>query len=95
MSETKNRLVIFAFCLFSLGGIIGICALLLPYATLSADDLKRSTEAADMETYDTFDLGEDFGELTIFDLIGHYLDNPPAEQTNDTVVKKKKHFGGC
>lgn len=94
MSETKNRFVIAAFCLLSLGGIGAICAALLPYATLSAAEVKQASEAAEMESFDLFDLGEDYGELTIFDLVGHYLDNPPAPETNETVVKKK-HFGGC
>lgn len=94
MGETKNWLIIIAFCMFSLGGVIAICAMLLPFTTLSADELRQSTEAAEMETYDTFDLGEDFGELTIFDLIGHYLDNPPAK-SSEAVAVKKKHFGGC
>jgi len=94
MIESRNRIFIVAFCLLSLGGVVAVCAALLPHATLSVAEATQASQAADMETFDTFDLGEDYGELTIFDLVGYYLDNPPAEQSTDPVVKKK-HFGGC
>ena len=69
-------------------------AWLFPHATLSAAQVENARDAAPMEEFDLFDLGEDYGELTIFDLVGFYLDNPP-EPASSAPAATKKHFGGC
>lgn len=47
-----------------------------------------------MEEFDLVDLGSDYGELPVIELIGYYLENPPPAATAG-AASKKKHFGGC
>ena len=40
-----------------------------------------------MEEFDLVDLGSDYGQLTVFELVGYYLENPPAggDRGNDAA----------
>jgi len=38
-------------------------------------------------------MGPDYGELSVIDLMGFYIENPP--QKNTTGAAPKRHFGGC
>lgn len=89
-----NRIAIIAFCALSLVATLACCALIFPYASMTQAQAQAAQEPADLDSFGLFDLGADYGELTIFDLVGHYMDNPPQPESAGAPVKKK-HFGGC
>ena len=88
------RLPILSFCIASLAGVVIVCAVLFPYASMSHAEAEAAGTPVPMEEFDLVDLGSDFGELPVIDLIGYYLENPPRVTTIG-AAPKKKHFGGC
>ena len=89
-----TRLQMVCFCILALAGTVGVCAALFPHASLSRAEAEAARTPLPMEEFDLIDLGEDYGPLTVFELVGFYLDNPPQPETVATV-SRKKHFGGC
>ena len=89
-----TRLQMACFCILALAGTVGVYAALFPHASLSPAEIEAAREPLPMEEFDLIDLGSDYGQLTVFELIGYYLDNPPQPETVATV-SRKKHFGGC
>ena len=88
------RLPILSFCIASLAGVVIVCAVLFPYASMSRTEAEAAGTPVPMEEFDLVDLGSDFGELPVIELIGYYLENPPRVTTTG-AAPKKKHFGGC
>ena len=89
-----TRLQMACFCILALAGTLGVYAALLPHASLSPAEVEAAREPLPMEEFDLIDLGSDYGPLTVFELVGYYLDNPPQPDTV-AAVSRKKHFGGC
>lgn len=83
-----------SFCIASLAGVVIVCALLLPHASMSRAEAEAARTPVPMEEFDLVDLGSDYGELPVIELIGYYLENPPPAATAG-AAPKKKHFGGC
>ena len=85
------------FCIASLLLTIGLSFLLYPYATLSPDELANLNTPKPMEDFDeVIDLGEDYGALTLIDLMGYYLDNPPVITAGGQAqAEPARQFGGC
>ena len=87
------RLQVLSFCVASLLGTVIVCAFLLPHASLSRVEAEAARTPAPMEEFDLVDLGEDYGQLSVFELVGYFLENPPEVAAGP--APKKKHFGGC
>ena len=89
------RLPILSFCIASLAGVVIVCAVLFPYASMSHAEAEAARTPVPMEEFDLVDLGDDYGELPVVELIGYYLENPPPVAAATGAAPKKKHFGGC
>jgi len=88
--------MIILFCIVSLVATLGLAYALYPHAILPDEQLNNSKTPQDMEDFDqVISLGEDFGELTVIDLMGNYLDNPPAPVSSSQASPPKRQFGGC
>lgn len=89
-----KTLGIIIFCVLSLVGSIGLSYALYPYA--SSPEIAKSSEAKDMEEFENvIDLGKDFGTMSVIDLMGYYLENPPAPSNSNSPAIPKRQFGGC
>ena len=89
-----TRLQIVFFCIVSLAGTVAVCAALFPHTSMSPGEVEAARNPLPMEEFDLVDLGSDYGQLTVFELVGYYLENPPQAATVETTPRKK-HFGGC
>ena len=89
-----TRMQMALFCVVSLAATIGVYAALFPYTSLSPAEVEAAGNPLPMEEFDLVDLGSDYGQLTVFELVGYYLENPPQVATGETAPRKK-HFGGC
>ena len=89
-----TRLQMVCFCVLALAGTLGVCAALFPHASLSPAQADAARKPLPMEEFDPIDLGSDYGQQTVFELVGYYLDNPPKPDVVATAPRKK-HFGGC
>jgi hypothetical protein len=89
-------LSIIVFCIFSLVATLALAYGLYPHAKLSESQLKNITTPQSMESFEqVINLGDDFGEMSVIDLMGNYLDNPPAPNGSSETSKPKRQFGGC
>ena len=87
---------IIVFCIFSLVATLGLAYGLYPHAKLSESQLKSIKTPQSMESYEqVINLGDDFGEMSVIDLMGNYLDNPPSPTGSSETSKPKRQFGGC
>ena len=74
----------------------GIAALLFPLTTISPEELRVVSAAQPMEVFDDLDLGPGYGEVSVIELLGFYLENPPEEPGVVVPVEElQRHFGGC
>lgn len=84
-----------SFMAISLALAIIFIAILLPSAQISNESSLKLDTPQNIEEFDQLiDMGPDYGELTIIDLMGFYIENPP-QKNNQTQVAPKRHFGGC
>ena len=84
------------FCCFSIAASIGISYALYPHVIISETQLANSAKPQDMESFEKdINLGDDFGEMSVIDLMGYYLENPPAPKSAMEQSKPKRQFGGC
>jgi hypothetical protein len=87
---------IFIFCVTSLISFVAVAYTLYPHARLSDEVVLNSATPKAMEDFDQLiDLGDDYGQLSLFELMGFYMDNPPASETQSTQAAPTRQFGGC
>ena len=41
------------------------------------------------------DLGKDYGTVSVTDLVGYYIENPPAPKSASAQAEAPHRFGGC
>ena len=67
---------------------------LFPHTSMSPAEVEAARKPQPMEEFDLIDLGSDYGQLTVFELVGYYLENPPPAAAAGEAAPRKKHFGG-
>lgn len=91
-----KKISIILFLVLSVLGSLGIAYGLYPHAKLSDEQVTKISQPQEMELFEeTINMGDDFGEMSVIDLMGNYLDNPPAPQSSAQASKPKRQFGGC
>lgn len=84
------------FCAGSLALSLGAAAVLFPFASVSRETLQASRSAQPVETLGEVDLGPDFGTVPVTELVGYYIENPPAApEPGVAAAPKRQQFGGC
>ena len=81
------------FCVAAVLGSIAVSAAVFPLAALSLAELAQSKTPVEADEMGAVDLG-DFGTVSVLDLVGYYMENPPAPEAPGTR-KKKVRFQGC
>ncbi|WP_275099078.1 hypothetical protein [Sedimenticola hydrogenitrophicus] len=84
---------IWAFNIASLLLTLGASAVLFPYASLPEETLRAAEQPLPMEAFPDADLGPDYGQVPVIELMGYYLENPPVKESGS--APKQQHFGGC
>lgn len=79
------------FCTTTVVATVALTWFLFPFAALSHEELAAAKTPVDAEYLDDIDLG-DFGTVPVFDLVLHYIDNPPPESESES---SKVRFQGC
>lgn len=79
------------FCTLSLLVSLGIAVLAYPAAAVSPEKLALLKTPVSAEEMGDLDLG-DFGTVSVLELVGYYVENPPAPVTGGG---HKKRFQGC
>lgn len=83
------------FCAGSLALCLGIAWIAFPYAALDRNTVEAYRTPQPAELLDTVDVGQGFGELPVIELMGYYVDNPPAPAAGGAAAAPEIKFGGC
>lgn len=83
------------FCSVSLVLAGAVCAAGFALAALPRDAVAAAKMPVPPETLPELEL-PGFGKVTVLDLMGYYIDNPPASASSgDGAAPATKRFGGC
>lgn len=82
------------FCSVSLVLTIAVCAAGFSLSAMSRETVAASKTPAPPETLPDLDL-PGFGKVSVIDLMGYYIDNPPAPVVAGGAPPAVKRFGGC
>ncbi|MGE5087674.1 MAG: hypothetical protein ACM3QY_01000 [Candidatus Levyibacteriota bacterium] len=75
---------------------LGVFAVLFHYAAVPEETLARSRVPQPMDKMGTIDLGGAYGTVSVADLVGYYIEHPPAAQTAPALGDQgSHHFRGC
>ena len=77
----------------SLALCLGLSSVLFSYAAIPDEKRLAAEKPLAMEEFPDINLGPDYGDISVAELMGYYMENPPQKETTD--VPKKQHFGGC
>lgn len=90
-----NKLQILIFCGSSLLLSLVVALLLYPHATIPQQTLEFSKTPQAMESLPDVNLGENFGSVSVTDLVGYYIDHPPQPAAASAGTQHEQQFGGC
>lgn len=82
------------FCSVSLVLGTAACVTAFSLAALPKETLAAAKVPAPPETLRELDL-PGFGKVSVIDLMGYYIDNPPAPVSAGGAAPAAKRFGGC
>ncbi|HQY28792.1 MAG TPA: hypothetical protein PK787_08335 [Burkholderiaceae bacterium] len=84
------------FCLVSMAIAVAVSAIGFRIAALPADVVATAVKPVPAETLPDVELGGGFGKVSVIDLVGFYVENPPAAPSADAgAAPAAKRFGGC
>ena len=85
------------FCTAALIVAVAVCAVGFRLAALPRDAVDAAMRPAPAEALPDVDLGGGFGKVSVIDLIGYYIENPPAtaNAAGGDAAPAARRFGGC
>jgi hypothetical protein len=83
------------FCAAALAASLVLSAVGFSLAALPREAVEAAKKPALAETLPDIDLGGGFGRVSVIDLIGYYIENPPAPAAAGGEVPAARRFGGC
>lgn len=83
------------FCTAALAASLALCAAALPLAALPRDALEAQRRPVPAQDLPDVEVGDGFGRVSVIDLVGYYLENPPAQAASGAAVPALKRFRGC
>lgn len=83
------------FCLGALLVSLAVAWLAYPYAALPVDVARAATDGVPAEELGMVELGDGFGSVHAVELLGYYLENPPAPEGAAAAPAPERRFGGC
>lgn len=83
------------FCGASLAVALAVCAAGFSLVALPREAVEAAKKSAAAETLPDIDVGGGFGKVSVIELIGFYIENPPAPRGSGDAAPAVKRFGGC
>jgi len=81
------------FCVCSLGIAFFLARIGFEHAALPLEVVNAAHAPQSAEIFDLVDV-EDFGEVSVLDMVDYYMENPPRENTVSEQTKSVR-FQGC
>ncbi len=82
------------FCVVTLGAALAVSAVGFRYAALPPDVMVKASTPVTPDKLPDFDLGP-YGRVSGIDLMGYWMDHPPAPAGGAAPADAVKRFGGC
>lgn len=82
------------FCTLSLVVVVFLAWALYPLAAMAPEKLAGWTKPVEAETLPDIDLGE-YGTVSVNELMGYYIENPPAAAAPGAAPVRQVRFQGC
>ncbi len=82
------------FCSASLAVATVVCVAAFSLAALPKETVAAAKVPVPPETLPELDL-PGFGKVSVIDLMGYYIDNPPAPVSAGGAAPAARRFGGC
>ncbi|MBZ0093142.1 MAG: hypothetical protein ACYC2R_00880 [Burkholderiales bacterium] len=86
---------ILIFWIAALSIVFGLSAILYRHAAVPTAELAKSKTPQPMESMPDIDLGSPYGTVSVTDLVGYYIEHPPAPKGTAAVDSGEHRFGGC
>lgn len=83
------------FCGASLAVALAVCAAGFSLVALPREVIEAAKKPAPAETLPDLDIGGGFGKVSVIELVGFYIENPPAPKGGGDASPAVKRFGGC
>lgn len=83
------------FCIGSVIASLVVAWIAFPYAAMDPDKLAYASTPQPPELMDDVDVGEGFGKQPVLELMGYYVENPPAKAAPGAGAAPEIRFGGC
>lgn len=84
------------FCSAALAVTVAVCAAGFSLSALPRQVLETAKKPAPAESLPDIDLGGGFGKVSVIELVGYYIENPPAPaNAGGDASPAVKRFGGC
>ncbi len=83
------------FCVAALLVTAAVSAVGFSLAAVPRELVAAARTPTPAERMGAIDLGRGFGTVPVLDLVGYYLENPPAEPAAGGVPAKARRFSGC
>lgn len=90
-----NTKQILLYCVVCLALTLGVVTVLFEHAALTPQAQARANTPQPMEAFKPIDLGMPYGTVTMTDLVGYYLQNPPKAAAGGSAQSQPTHIGGC
>lgn len=81
------------FSILSLVVVVSLLALLLPLAMVSVSTATNASQCKTLKEDIEIDFSGNLEGVSMYDLLSHYLENPPAISSDN--LGRVKQFGGC
>ena len=83
------------FCGAALVVTLAVSAIGFRLAALPPETVEALKRPAPAESLPDVDLGGGFGKVPVIELVGFYIENPPAPKGGGDASPAVKRFGGC
>ena len=83
------------FCVGMVVATVAVAWIAFPFAALDPETVAAARTPQPAELLDTVDVGGGFGEMPVIELMGYYVENPPAAPEPGVVAAPEIKFGGC
>jgi len=84
------------FCASALAVTVAVCAEGYSLAALPRETIEAAAKPAAAETLPDVDPGGGFGKVSVIELVGFYIENPPGPKgAGGDAAPAVKRFGGC
>ena len=70
-----------------------LCVVFFSYAATPYEKRIAAETPLAVEEFPDINLGPNYGEISVTELMGYYMENPPEKEAAE--APKKQHFGGC